>query len=400
MINVDKEFFTERVISGYSKFSPQSGIPVIDPAMVVEFKLGNKFVYKLNNHHPDTKVLLKVQERLVANFLSNIPLNGAAKAYVVNKSYLDFLEPHRNNYYFMRVDLKNFFHSISKKLIRDSFGSYFSDEFLDEKMKQRVLNGFVNLVTYQVPKESKNKVFSGKSILPMGFKTSPVISNIIFRKIDIIIEDYCSQNDIIYTRYADDMLFSSKSNSESIDLSLDFILFGKSKNKKFSFLHTDRFIQEISLIVNVIGFKLNKKKTVKATNTLSLNGYTIEGTNYSDGQGSIRISNKKTYLIGKLIHELEQHKTAEVIMTKLFDFKVSDKYFNYKPIKKEHVERYCKDQILNKLVGYRSYLISILKYDEKYYCIDKKSTDKYNKLISDIERLVLSIQNNVILQNN
>jgi RNA-directed DNA polymerase len=385
MIKINRNLFVNRIVSNYKAYSKESGIPAISSDMISEFKLGKKFVYRLNESSPDG--IIKVHERLVANLLSKIPLNNAAKAYVPERSYLDFLEPHRNNYYFIRTDLKNFFHSISKKLLVDTFRPYFDEEHADEQEKQKLLNAFINLVSYKVPNTSVNTTFSNKFILPMGFKTSPVISNIVFRKIDILIEDYCSQHKIVYTRYADDMLFSSKTNSEEFDNPLAR-LFNPNIKEKIEFVHSKRFLNELSILVNIGNFKLNEKKTIKAINTISLNGYTIEGSNYSDTQGTIRISNKKTYIIGKLLHELKQGKSEETIMKKLFGFKVSDKYFRYIPAKPEFIDNYCKDQIYNKLAGYRSYLISVLKYNGKYGCIDQKPIMKYEKLISEIENFI------------
>ncbi len=390
MIIIDKEFFVKRIVSGYKKHNKTSGIPEVTPDMISEFKLNKKFVYRINENPSDIEGIIKVHERLISNFLNKIPLNNAAKAYIPEKSYLDFLEPHRNNYYFVRTDLKNFFHSVSRKLLFDTFSPYFTEDDSHEPQKQKLILAFTNLVSYKVPNSSKNKEYCNKFILPMGFKTSPVISNIVFRKIDILIEDYCSQHNIVYTRYADDMLFSTKSNKEKLDTSFAKVV-NKNFKEKIEFIHSEGFLNELSILVNIGKFKLNKKKTIKATNTISLNGYTIEGSNYSDIQGTIRISNKKTNIIGKFLYELKQNRSAETIMKKLFGIKVKNKKFIFMPPNPEFIDTYCKDQITNKLTGYRSYLISILKYNEKYNCIDQKSVLKYKKLVSELElRLCLT----------
>jgi RNA-directed DNA polymerase len=390
MINVDKDIFVSRIVSGYKMYTKESGIPSISSDMISEFKLDKKFVYRINENTSELEGITKVHERLLSNFLNKIPLNNAAKAYIPERSYLDFLEPHRNSYYFVRIDLKNFFHSISRKLLIDTFRPYFSEDHVDELKKQKLLSAFINIVSYKIPKTSVNKTFSNKFILPMGFKTSPVISNIVFRKIDILIEDYCSQHNIAYTRYADDMLFSTKNNREKFDNPFAGI-FNTNIKEKVEYIHSETFLNELSILVNIGGFKLNKKKTIKATNTISLNGYTIEGSNYSDIQGTIRISNKKTNIIGKLLHELNQNRSAEIIMNKLFGVKVSDKKFLFMPATPEFIDSYCIDQIHNKLTGYRSYLISILKYNAKYNCIDEKPILKYDKLVSEIEKRLLSL---------
>jgi hypothetical protein len=221
----------------------------------------------------------------------------------------------------------------------------------------------------------------------MGFKTSPVISNIVFRKLDIIISKFCADHNVTYTRYADDMLFSNKTN---LDISENLVAkaFGMKPDIQKHLIHSDRFINEISFLVGINKFKLNTKKTLKSTHTISLNGYTIEGANFSDRDGSIRISNKKTYILEKLIDKLHKNEDKVVIMKKLFSFQVSSRYFKYTPVSKEDVERYCGDQITNKLIGYRSYLISILKYNAKYNCIKKQYILKYERFVSDIEGLL------------
>ena len=46
-------------------------------------------------------------------------------------------------------------------------------------------------LTHRVSKNSSNKELINKDLLPIGFSSSPVISNILFRKIDILIQKYC-----------------------------------------------------------------------------------------------------------------------------------------------------------------------------------------------------------------
>ncbi|WP_256824116.1 reverse transcriptase domain-containing protein, partial [Rodentibacter caecimuris] len=45
--------------------------------------------------------------------------------------------------------------------------------------------------------------------LSIGAPTSPFISNIIMLDFDTRLSDFCAKNDIVYTRYADDLAFST-----------------------------------------------------------------------------------------------------------------------------------------------------------------------------------------------
>jgi hypothetical protein len=343
-------------------------ISTIEAKNINEFKIGKSYFYELK----DNPNLLAVHRGLNIAFQRSIPLNNAAIAFRKDKSYLDLFEPHRKNYYFLRLDIKSFFHSIVIDDIKNIFKAYFITEkdlkkkkkglaYIDENTEQTLIDAFINIVTYKVPDESPNEDFRGKEILPMGFVTSPVISNIIFRKIDIQIQKICAERSITYTRYADDMLFSSDKNSR--------------------YVHSDEFINEISILVSQLKFKLNQHKTLKATHTLSLNGYTIQYSNISNFLdikdekviNEFRLSNKKINIIKKMIHLIEtEKKTPQYILKKLFNFQLSPE------VPSDKREEYYYDQLTNKLTGYRSYLLSFVIFNKKYDCIQPRTIEKLN----------------------
>ena len=344
-------------------------VPFIKSEKINEFKIGKNYFYELK----DKKELIDIHKVVNDEFQKNIPLNNVAVAFRREKSYLDLFEPHRKNYYFLRLDIKAFFHSIKVDDINKIFSSYFEDDYIDENKKQTLIDAFINLVTYKIPDNSPNEDFKGKQVLPMGFITSPVISNIIFRKIDIQIQKFCSQHDITYTRYADDMLFSS--------------------DKKNKYVHSDGFINEISILVGQMNFKLNKHKTVKSTHTLSLNGYTIQysiiSKNFFDIKNEkvineFRLSNKKINIIKKMIHLIETEKqTEQYILKKLFNYKLPDRVPNDKK------NEFYKHQLNNKLTGYRSYLLSFVVFNKKYNCMQKETAEKYIKLIEKLNGFIV-----------
>lgn len=334
----------------------------ITSSNVIEFKIGSKTCFKFKN----AGVLEQYQERINRMFLSDVEVSHSAFAYVKSKSYLEMFESHRHGYYFLRVDIKSFFHSISHQLITDSLSGYVSDEdFI--KGKQKLMDAFINLITLNVTKE--HSLFVGKRILPIGFKTSPTISNIIFRRFDNLIQSLCSKNNIVYTRYADDMLFSSP---------LDF-----------KFLHTEKFMNELSYILSLGGFSVNNKKTLKDKHMITLNGYVIENHSTSGKAASIRISNKKTDIISRLINKLEYNVDSKLIMRKLFG--LSDSKIKVKFISKKNkfIDEYYESQLLNAMAGYRSYLISIIKFNIKYNCVERKYIDKYQWMIDKLSQHIL-----------
>jgi hypothetical protein len=352
-------------------------IKEINNEIINEFRIGKNYFYSLTDNS-----LQDVLKQLNNTLQNNIDINNASIAFKKELSYLHLFEPHKSNYNFIRLDIKSFFHSININDIKEVFNNYIVNEkdiksnekdlaYIDKNKEQTLIDAFINLVTYKIPEDSINEKFKGKRVLPMGFITSPVISNIIFRKLDIQIQKFCSERNIVYTRYADDMLFSS------------------SKNMKY--IHSDNFSNEISIIISQMNFKLNKNKTIKSKHTLSLNGYTIQYSKFikkdfeTDEEkiiNEIRLSNKKLYIVKKLIYLINKKENTKIILKKLFNYKLPA------DIPNDKIEQYNIDQLINKLTGHRSYILSFVVFNKKYNCIQEDTIQKYIKLVDELNKII------------
>lgn len=333
------------------------GVPDITNGDYQSISLNNRLFFSIKNSSPHKKI----QERLIKNFLQKVPLSSPAIAYRKKLNYLHFLEPHIYGENFCRIDLCNFFHNISYDFTRECFKSYFEDEYLVNK-KIKVIDAFLNSLSIEMVVNDKNK-----RIFPMGFSTSPFISNIIFRKLDILIKNLCDKRSIIYTRYADDMLFSSS---------------GKDK-----LLGSEYFDKEISSIVNMAGLSLNKHKKIFKKGIISLNGYVIENENGGGERGNLRISNGKTYLIRKALDKYKKGYSKEHICKKVFS--VKPPRVKYKNNVAQFVTNFYNSQFYNKLAGYRSYLISLVKFNDKFGCFQESEITKYSGIIDEISNALL-----------
>ncbi|MEV3841371.1 reverse transcriptase family protein [Aeromonas veronii] len=366
---ISNDFFTQVILnkdfSLYNSFSPSTE----------ECKVADDvfFAIENNSHH-------KTINRKITNIvLSQQPVTSSACGFIKGKSYFDFLMPHISGYYFLRLDIKNFFHSIDERHVKALLSSLFSDE--KEKRDQTTdkyspFDIATLAVMHSVPDNSTCEDLKGRTILPIGFPSSPIISNIIFRKIDILIQKYCDERKIKYTRYADDLLFSSFDNK---------------------FIHGTQFEQEISILVSLLGLRLNNKKRVARENTISLNGYVIQNRKKTKSFfnvlteqpiGSIRLSDKKIKIIKKLIHSLEHNHTPVEIMRALFDVNINTHKFKHRK-NYSFFEKYAKDQLLNKMRGYRSYLISIVSYNKKNPCVSPLEINKYIGLVNRLNRQII-----------
>lgn len=100
---------------------------------------------------------------------------------------------HLNKKVVVNLDIKNFFESIPFERIIEAFKSL--------GFHNNMATILADIVTY-------NK------ILVAGFNTSPIIANIVCSQMDKELSAICKDRNINYTRYADDLSFSSEDNIE------------------------------------------------------------------------------------------------------------------------------------------------------------------------------------------
>lgn len=97
-------------------------------------------------------------------------------------------ERHKNNLYILKLDIKNFYPSVRREKVYH--------EFTNIGYNSMVANLLTNICVHE-------------DALPQGAVTSAYLANIICRNLDFRIAGYCNRRDIAFTRYADDMTFSS-----------------------------------------------------------------------------------------------------------------------------------------------------------------------------------------------
>lgn len=131
--------------------------------------------------------LKKIQLNILNELLYDKKPSSYAKAYIKKISLIDNVKIHKGYNYILKLDIKNFFESIS---FVDIYNIYKEFGF-----SNRICGLLAHLTTYD-------------DYLPQGSPTSPYLSNLVLRNIDYTIGAWCNQNNINYTRYSDDMTFS------------------------------------------------------------------------------------------------------------------------------------------------------------------------------------------------
>lgn len=130
-----------------------------------------------------------VQKWIKVNILDKISISDCSMGFRAGPGYgiRQNAELHRFDSYILKIDLQDFFHSIHREKV---FYLFYSLGY--NKLVSNILS---NICTYN-------------DVLPQGAVTSPSLSNLICRKMDSRLEGVASKRGIVYTRYADDMIFS------------------------------------------------------------------------------------------------------------------------------------------------------------------------------------------------
>ena len=130
--------------------------------------------------------------------------HNAATGFVLNKSIVDNAKVHAGNHHVYNIDLKDFFHSFDRNRVKMGF-IYEPFNLIGEREPLAFLLAGLCTHPFDVNGEIKN-------VLPQGSPTSPTITNILCKKLDRRLTGLANRFGAKYTRYADDITFSSPHN--------------------------------------------------------------------------------------------------------------------------------------------------------------------------------------------
>ena len=170
---------------------------------------------------------------------------SAAMGFVPGKSVVDNAEKHVGMNYVLNLDLKDFFPSIPQARVWGALMSKAIGFNLDVASAVAGLccteivfyDDKPVLTTVDLPKGAKTEK---RNVLPQGAPTSPILTNIVARNLDRQLNHLAAKFGLNYTRYADDITFSSMHNV---------------------YQEEGEFMTELRRIVAEQNFTINEKKT-------------------------------------------------------------------------------------------------------------------------------------------
>ena len=163
--------------------------------------------------------LMKVQRWIAQNILAHVPAHACSVAFSKGDSLYKAVEPHCSAKWLVKLDVRNFFESISEASIYLTLKSLGFEPLIafevarlctrvaDEEVQGNNpwFRSFQHVPPYVIAQYTQTR----QGHLPQGAPTSPMLANLACRGLDERLLALAEAVGVRYTRYADDMTFSS-----------------------------------------------------------------------------------------------------------------------------------------------------------------------------------------------
>ena len=148
--------------------------------------------------HAPRAALKRLQRTILRELLTPLDVHPAAHGFVPGRSTVTNAQPHVGARVVVKMDLVDFFPTIHYGRLVGLFEHYGAG-----KGAAQILAA---IVTYRP--ELPNGQVAWPSVLPQGAPTSPLLSNLVCRRMDARLAAFAEKAGARYTRYADDLTFS------------------------------------------------------------------------------------------------------------------------------------------------------------------------------------------------
>lgn len=226
--------------------------------------------------------LKQVQHWILHNILDNLVVHGSAHGFVTGRSIATNAAEHTNSQLLVKVDIENFFPSISWKRVKGVFRKAGYPEQIATLLALLCTESPREIVEHE---GKQVYVALADRCLPQGAPTSPALTNALCLRLDRRLTGFAQKAGWRYTRYADDLTFSLPANS---------------KNKP----EISRLLGTLKRVLGEEGFALNAKKTcvIRTGDVQEVTGLVV------NGEKAPRVSRELKRQMRAAVHNLQQGK--------------------------------------------------------------------------------------------
>ncbi|WP_299385807.1 reverse transcriptase domain-containing protein [uncultured Lacinutrix sp.] len=247
LIYGDKIFpFTEKQLNFYINASNYK-----DNKTYTSFEIKKKSG-KTRTIHAPNKGLKELQKCLNIILSLVYTPHTSAFGFVKGKSIIDNAKKHTNKNYVYNIDLKDFFPSIDASRVWARF-KYPPFNLGTNKNREQIANMIKAICcTPMLVEREVDGIWANKitSVLPQGAATSPILTNAICERLDIRLTGLSKRFGLEYSRYADDITFSSMHNTYATEKGIQESIYKTEST----------FDRELRRIISSQNFRVNEKK--------------------------------------------------------------------------------------------------------------------------------------------
>ena len=206
----------------------------------------------------------RIQGIVVERLIGDWPIHKAATAYRKGLSIRDHAARHGDSRYLLKLDFSDFFPSISLEAVRQHIAKNSSLNQDDAVLLASILT-WLNKKT-------------GARCLSIGAPSSPFVSNSIMFDFDVALYDHCADRGVVYSRYADDLAFST--------------------NRPDVLYEIERFAHELVASLSYPRLRFNEAKTI---NVSKRDRRVLVGLNITP-EGRVSIGRERKRMIRAQVH--------------------------------------------------------------------------------------------------
>lgn len=187
-------FHNKESFDDFCSFDPEENVE--------EFLYKDRKVYRTSKKY---KSYLRFLDKVILRHLAKNA--DVAHSYIKGKSVLTAVAAHAGSSAFFLTDIKSFFPNITKQDVA---------RVLTRDKALIPIADFEPYISYC------SRIMTWDNSIPVGFPTSPQLSNGFLFEFDSALHSFCEKHGLIYTRYSDDIIISGDNKEELLTLR-DFI---------------------------------------------------------------------------------------------------------------------------------------------------------------------------------
>jgi len=202
--------------------------------------------------------LATAQKWILTHILEKLPMPEAAHGFIKGRSTMSNAVPHVRQSLVVNLDLKDFFPTITFPRVKGIFqGLGFSP----------AVSTILGLLCTECPRRvvtyngQKLHVATGARALPQGACTSPALSNLCARRLDARLTGLAQKHGWTYTRYADDLTFSSREPQAPVGRLLAHVRY-LTTEEHFTVNETKTRMQRPNACQTVTGIVVNQRPNI------------------------------------------------------------------------------------------------------------------------------------------